>query len=893
MSLDADSIKSMLKPGDKKRLLTSEEIEYMCSKLNIPHPGIKEVVDLVNDQLKSDVRRKLTKIEIYESFIPTYFQFIENTFLRSLEEAGAPIGPRASDGIGQQATQSLLNSFHQAGSSKSGGPDGIRENISISHKRKAPYTYINFWNDYYTLEEVMDLKTEFIGISVADLAESILPVNINIRDHMIDISEVTSIEDGKYLLEQGCYWWYPLSNIDGIYNEVERTAVRIKLDVMKLFEFKITTTMIANVISNYEFSITKPKGEASGKETKEKFSVVPVPSPTYEGIIDLFLTSEKSASEDDVKKDFFMTTAIASGEFKNIIISGIPGIKIFYPVSKSTLSIVRDIEEVPEGAMLYLRDVRFSGVPVSKLIKLINAAGLETDEYDLFNENPLEFHSHKIMKEKRKRVIVKARILEKEFDGDYTYNVSTNNVKVESHTATNHFFSVNSVEVLEENIICYLILNKKPNYYYLNKKSVVEVDDYEQLVAIIDECNDGNKDLIKEFIPEVDSKGNLGMLDYKEKGVPMSRNFASFPVKCQDGKTYYVGICRFKIASYDLTVNTDFINSGINCCKLDDVINAYFSEPEFSIPNDFRLPDIETVESIKEFPSGILIKSKIFFRDELDPYDKDGKKIEKSPIDRFRIMINSNVDDPRLLDHVYAETQGSALDEICSHHLVDPRRSYCNDFYATLDIFGIEGLYNLLAFELIDIVNKEGYINVEYPKLVAATTTANGVNPMTSQGITAQRRGILSQITFDNAAKYLAESARVGKYETTNNVSTSIFIGNECTTGNGYVDVRLNETKISIMSPKRDYKGTELRERDDEEDPYYEEVMNLLEVKFAKFPKVKWVIDNFISRDIMYYVDCGISHLTSIINPKINPIDTTRFCKDILPYFPRIVPVQR
>jgi hypothetical protein len=342
-----------------------------------------------------------------------------------------------------------------------------------------------------------------------------------------------------------------------------------------------------------------------------------------------------------------------------------------------------------------------------------------------------------------------------------------------------------------------------------------------------------------------------------------------------------------------LDINLDFVNSSVNCSKIDDIINSYFSETEFSLPDQIRLPDIEIESYVEKQEPYLLIKSKIFFRDELDPYDAHGKRIKKTPLERFFLMILSNVDNKRLTEHVYAETEGYALENIASHHLVDPSRTFCNDFYGTLDMYGIDGLYTLLAYELIDMVNKEGYINVEYPKLVAATTTANGVNPMTSQGVISQKRSILSQITFDNSTKYITESARLGKSDSTINVSTGIFLGNETKIGTGYVDVQMNELKTRLSGPTRTYTGLKSREKDDEDDPYYEEPNQVLEVRKGKFPNVKWVIDSFVSRDIFYYVDSGISNVLSIVKKNIETTTPSKYLNDVSCLFDPVVMLKR
>lgn len=923
---------------DEQRFLTLKEKEYICSKIKIPYPGIKKIIKLINRQLQGTAMKCLNKVQIFESFIPLYFIFIENAFLRSLEEPGAPIGPRTADAVGQQATQTLLNAFHQAGSAKSGGADGIRENITISRKRKNPYSKISPINQYLTVDEVMDMKRIFQGVSVSDLATEIIPITVNIDDHLnFSVSEIDTPLKCNDLFKNGIFWWYSFGNSEEIYHEEPRTAIRIKLDVEKLYDFKITTTDIANILTKRGFPITKTT--KSSKENTSTFVVIAIPSPTYIGIIDLFISHQNGPKDSDMEKDFFLPSLIASGEFKTIYVSGIEGIKNFYPVSVPTLSLVRDIEEVKEGTRVYLENVRFS-VPVSKLIRLIKSAGFEIEGTDESNESNLDFNSHKIIRENRKNICVTAQVYNEEFDGNFYFRKETpNKGGSELFVSNNNFFTLNSEPIIDEEYTYEIILlDKLPIKYYflsnINSKMTYDIEDKNELCDFIDAANedlqkicqimsgeledipeDFEAEFLRSLVPKIDLESELifGLLDYTERGILQSRNFAGFNVQVNDKNVYHVALTRRRKIIFDLEVNLDFINSGNNCSSLNNVINAYFSSPEFAIPKKYRLPLIEVFNFESSRNDYLLIKSKIFFRDDVDPYENGKKKIhigslktkvnesirqeEKykeelkkiTPFSRFKSIINSNVKSVRLKEYVYIETMGFSITSLCSHPLVDSKRTYCNDFFGTLELFGIEALYNLLAFEMIEMVNKSGYINVEYPKLVAATTTANGVNPMTSQGVFSQKRNILSQITFDNASKYISDNARIGNNAKINNVSANIFIGSECKLGTGFAEVEMDDTKLSSVCIVRDLAEQTLEEADEEQDPYYENVSEILTVDFNKFPKVKWVINEYVSRNFMFYIEHGKQKISKVVKPKTVNIDSQKFVTEYMPMFNKLV----
>ena len=237
-------------------------------------------------------------------------------------------------------------------------------------------------------------------------------------------------------------------------------------------------------------------------------------------------------------------------------------------------------------------------------------------------------------------------------------------------------------------------------------------------------------------------------------------------------------------------------------------------------------------------------------------------------MERFNSFFNQNVSSK---DYVYAEIQGSNLINLISRPEIDPVMTYCNDFYQTMDIYGIEGLRNLLAYDLIKMINSNGYVNVKFPTLTVDLNTYSGINPMTSEGISSQQRGVLSNITFDNSTKYITRASLYGKKETTNGTSISILIGKKFHLGTGYANVKIDTSKIIVP------------ENLHVEDSYilnYEEDKSF-DIIPGKFPLVKWVIDRFVHKDIIHYIESGINNCKLAIRGKIKSQNVVSFRKKL------------
>ena len=852
--MDPEEIFKLFEPGQVVRHLSEDEKKSIADEIKVPFLLNKKIKKIVDEELEVKTMEQLEDIQMYPCMIPVFKAFIVANFIKTLVDAGTPIGPITSDAIGQQATQALLNTFHQAGSAKSSGSGGIMEVISIAAKRSVFYSSFHFKNNCRTQKDLINDRVNFIENTIETLCSKkypIVPIKVNFHKQLSEYEMPTSVDESNALFEAGYWWWYKISNHDRIYKEKDRTAIRITLDVVKLYEFNISTTEIANIISRKKFEVLKEK------HSKEKiaYDVVVIPSPTFIGIIDIFTTSTgissgdeiiSNSSEEDIKTDHFLTTAIVLREFRHLHVSGIPGIKNFYAVPVSVLSMVREIKPCPEGAWLYFNPTRFSGIPVQRLVHLLEDCGLEVDKN---TANGIDYHSHKVRIERRTLIEVKC----------YDYDSGFHEIRLSAEKKTKgiKFFDIVGSKVNETKVLTFLLDYPQDNYdHHIDHD--LNFSDRANVIQFIEGINK-KESRLSDFY-DIIAKINPEFLRAPFFSMNVVYNNGEMNVK------KYIHLFRLKQFNFVLRVKTDYINSLSYCSTLEHVITNFFACRNYSLPEKYRIPHITELEVAPIPKRRILVKSHLFFRDDFyisepEKTDKKKKPEKLTPMDRLINFVSANVTNPDYLKYVYAETQGTALRSLCNNPMIDSRRTYCNNFPETLDVFGIEALRNLLAFDLIAIINGEGYINVKYPILVADILTANWLNPMTSEGNSSQGKGVLSAVTFDNVTKYIKRASLLGKTESTKAASTAVFIGSEISLGTGYSKVGIDQNAITSVDVLRKTFLSNVREIEDDVSEHDVEDREPEELVVSKFPRVAWVFEAFVNKNIMFYFDRGINTL--------------------------------
>jgi DNA-directed RNA polymerase II subunit RPB1 len=152
-------------------------------------------------------------------------------------------------------------------------------------------------------------------------------------------------------------------------------------------------------------------------------------------------------------------------------------------------------------------------------------------------------------------------------------------------------------------------------------------------------------------------------------------------------------------------------------------------------------------------------------------------------------------------------TEGSNLQELFCHPLVDKTKTLCNDMWEIYKIFGIEAARQFLIEEYMDTVSSDGtFVNISHVQLLVDIMTYTGVIISISRyGQKKIVSGPLAMASFEQSLDNFLKAAINGEKETTNGVSASIMLGKIPNIGTGVFDLSVDIeqlTKQVQTSPK-------------------------------------------------------------------------------------------
>ena len=214
------------------RLLTSQEIDNILDFIQ-PQEGIPYDTSIsVVENTKKSFRKMLVGQMVYPNIIPELKSQIEQNYRSSLIQAGETVGVICAQSIGEKNTQTTLNTFHKAGQSDKQMTAGVPRFQELLNATKNPRNinhmiYLN--GDNKTLKCVRDkIGHTIVGFTMKDIAK-------DIRVEM-DKEEETWYEAYKILFDD------EFSN--------HKHCISFKMDMKKLFEFKLSMAQIAEYIHN-------------------------------------------------------------------------------------------------------------------------------------------------------------------------------------------------------------------------------------------------------------------------------------------------------------------------------------------------------------------------------------------------------------------------------------------------------------------------------------------------------------------------------------------------------------------------------------------------------------------------------------------------------------------
>lgn len=170
----------------------------------------------------------------------------------------------------------------------------------------------------------------------------------------------------------------------------------------------------------------------------------------------------------------------------------------------------------------------------------------------------------------------------------------------------------------------------------------------------------------------------------------------------------------------------------------------------------------------------------------------------------------------------YLDTSGTALRDVLAVDGVDIKRTYTNDLWQIVEVFGIEAARSALVRELTEVLAFDGsYVNHRHIALLVDVMTYRGIiSAVTRHGINRADTGALMRCSFEETVEILLEAAASGELDDCRGISENVMLGQMAPMGTGNFDVFLDpkmlETVISDNSRMGLMPGMPTKEADAE-----------------------------------------------------------------------------
>jgi DNA-directed RNA polymerase II subunit RPB1 len=151
------------------------------------------------------------------------------------------------------------------------------------------------------------------------------------------------------------------------------------------------------------------------------------------------------------------------------------------------------------------------------------------------------------------------------------------------------------------------------------------------------------------------------------------------------------------------------------------------------------------------------------------------------------------------------DTEGTNLFELFMNSNVDATRTFSDDIYEILDVFGIETARMTMYEELMKVFESE-YINYHHVCLLVDAMTYHGrFIAIDRFGMSKLENGVLAKSSFEQTAKILFDAAVGGEFDNMKGVSANIMFGQRPPCGTGLVDILIDETRLPEGVDEEEY----------------------------------------------------------------------------------------
>ncbi|KAK8181272.1 hypothetical protein BC567DRAFT_284571 [Phyllosticta citribraziliensis] len=150
----------------------------------------------------------------------------------------------------------------------------------------------------------------------------------------------------------------------------------------------------------------------------------------------------------------------------------------------------------------------------------------------------------------------------------------------------------------------------------------------------------------------------------------------------------------------------------------------------------------------------------------------------------------------------FLETTGTALSRVLPVDGVDSSRTYSNNFFEIIQVFGIEATRAALLKELTQVLAFDGsYVNHRHLALLVDVMTSRGmIMAVTRHGINRADTGALMRCSFEETVEILLEAAACGELDDCRGVSENIMLGQLAPAGTGEMDVFVDRNMLNTCT---------------------------------------------------------------------------------------------
>lgn len=289
-------------------------------------------------------------------------------------------------------------------------------------------------------------------------------------------------------------------------------------------------------------------------------------------------------------------------------------------------------------------------------------------------------------------------------------------------------------------------------------------------------------------------EGNTNLLPDKLKIADTIRSMIKYRFPDQDDKRY----SNFIIARLN---GPKLRNPGISLNR----IEKFFEFLGYSIvysPTNYSSEDVDLdiTLDIKEQVKRMAYPHLVIILDPSNLPQTENALVINNVIANVKTRLmeqNENELFERNINYYYAKVMGNNLLDIMANPLVNPNMTISNNPYQISKLFGIGAARKVLIEQYFETFS-ENFINPRNIMNIVNFQTSQGVFlSVTSRGVGRQRIGPMTRASFQEATQCFVQGAAFGVYESTNSVSTSVYIGKRIKLGTGSINIVPHDEMIN------------------------------------------------------------------------------------------------